>query len=210
MNEAVIESGFAKVEAGTWLTGRAQPAAWLAAATVKGLKGFIVPDRAQVQQLTTTGTAWLARSEAPFLTRLDALPDAPLKVVSSKVLVAPFEAREGAQALKLVPYSFQRALPVTRLRKGWAVMATSSRTVRVTLEDGATLSVRPEALVAWMGSDPTGFCPRLTVWDMLLPRGPKNLVFTFHGPAVVWSEGSSLPPSRRALAGGRWRRGGAA
>ena len=72
-------------------------------------------------------------------------------------------------------------------------MATASRTARLQVADGDTLSVRPEAVVAWTGNRPTGFCPKLGLWDILLPRGPKNLLLHFHGPSVVWVEGSNVP-----------------
>ena len=55
----------------------------------------------------------------------------------------------------------------------------------------ATLSARPEAVVAWTGKRPTGFCPKLSIWDILLPRGPRDLLFTFYGPGIVWIEGSN-------------------
>ena len=72
----------------------------------------------------------------------------------------------------------------------WIVMATASRTSRIAVSDGDTLSVRPDAVVAWTGQRPTGFCPKLGIWDVLLPRGPKDLLFNFHGPCIVWVEGS--------------------
>ena len=72
----------------------------------------------------------------------------------------------------------------------WVVMATASRTSRIAVDDGDTLSVRPDAVVAWTGQPPTGFCPKLGIWDVLLPRGPKDLLFSFHGPCIVWVEGS--------------------
>ena len=78
----------------------------------------------------------------------------------------------------------------------WVVMATASRTARMAVADGDTLSVRPEAVVAWTGPRPSGFCPKLGIWDVLLPRGPKDLLFTFHGPCIVWIEGA-LGPAKR-------------
>ena len=72
----------------------------------------------------------------------------------------------------------------------WVVMATRSRTTRIALADGESLGVRPEAAVAWTGPRPTGFCPRLRLLDVLLPRGPRDLLLHFHGPAIVWIEGS--------------------
>ena len=189
MDDVFIENGAAKVEAGTWLVGRAQPAAYFGTVNLSTLRGFIVPDRAAVRVAKTTAMIWCADAERPFLTRLSALPDEQLNVVSAKVLVAPAKSRVGARALKLVPLSFTRVTPITRLLQGWAVLSTKSRVTRVALEDGATLTVRPEALVAWIGKDPSGFCPRLKLLDILLPRGPRCLAYSFHGPAVVWFEG---------------------
>lgn len=197
MNEALIENGAAKVPAGAWLCGRLQPAASLGKTLCKGLKGFVVPDRAWVQAVTVDSAAWCASADAPFLTRIPALPDESLFVVSSKVLVAPLTSRVGAKTIKLVPMSFRRATPVTMFRFGWVVAATRGRVTRVALEEGETLTVRPEALVAWIGKDPSGFCPRLSVLDMLLPRGPKNLAYSFHGPCVVWFEGAAASTAER-------------
>lgn len=191
MDEALIENGAAKVSAGTWLCGRVQPVATLGRAHVRALKGWVVPDRALVRSVVTDADAWFAFADAPFLTRLSALPDAPLSVVSLKVLVAPMKSRVGAKSLKLVPMSFRRATPVTTFNFGWVVVATRSRVARLAVEEGATLTVRPEALVAWIGKSPTGFCPKLSVIDILLPRGPKNLAYSFHGPCVVWFEGAA-------------------
>lgn len=199
MDEAVLENGAAKICGGTWLMGCGQPAAFFGTMARGGLKGFVVPDRAAVRVVTTSGEAWCADAEKPFLTRLSALPDDPLNVVSSKLLVAPAGSRIGAKGLKLVPFSLRQATAVTQFRQGWAVLSTKSRVTRVVLEDGATLTVRPESLVAWVGKDPTGFCPKLTVLDILLPRGPKNLAYTFHGPAVVWFEGSAQPTFKRRM-----------
>ena len=195
--EVKVDSGWAKAEAGEWLTGRAQPAAYAGKVTVKTLRGFIVPDRSMVRAVTSDGALYCSASDAPFLTRLDALPDEPLHLVSSKLLIAPFSARSGAKAVKLIPFSFQRSTPVTEFRGGWAIAATRSRVTRVALEDGGTLTVRPDAVVAWIGKQPTGFCPRLSFWDMILPRSPRNLAYTFHGPITVWFEGCSFPLTRR-------------
>lgn len=195
MDDVFIEHGTAKVSAGEWLAGRDQPAASLGTSRIRGLKGFVVPDRAATRVVTTSSDAWFAAADRPFVARFDALPDEPLNLVSGKLLVAPLVARTAAKSVKLVPFSFNRAMPVTCFMggenvPGWAVAATRGRVTRVVLEDGGTLTVRPEAVVAWTGSNPTGFCPKLSFLDILLPRGPKNLAFTFHGPAVVWFEGS--------------------
>lgn len=190
MDEATIENGAARVAAGAWLMAVDQPTACRGTAVVRGQKGLFVRDRAFARVVETTGESWCASAARPFLTHLTALPDEPLHLVSAKLLLAPRTARIGARAVKLIPLSLRRATTVTDFRLGWAVAATRSRVTRASLEDGETLSVRPEALVAWIGKVPTGSCPRLSVFDILLPRGPKNLTFTFHGPATVWFEGS--------------------
>ena len=73
-------------------------------------------------------------------------------------------------------------------------MATRSRTTRISLDEGESLGIRPEAAVAWTGPRPTGFCPRLRLLDVLLPRGPRDLLLHFHGPAIVWIDGSEPRP----------------
>lgn len=193
MAEATIENGFARVAAGDWLMGLSQPAACLGRTTVKCLRGFVVPDRAAVRQVNCAGEAWCGAAERPFLTRLDALPDVPLVLASKKLLVAPLGARSGARCVKLIPFSFSRSLAVTEFKLGWAVAATRSRVTRVALDEGATLTVRADSVVAWTGPNPTGFCPKLSILDILLPRGPRDLAWNFHGPAVVWFEGSAVP-----------------
>jgi len=195
----VIENGAACVEAGSWLMHAGQPAASYGTTKVCGLKGFFVPDRAGIRCVTTTGRSWCSASSGPFLTLVTALPDEPFNAVSAKILVAPAAARVGGRNLRLVPMSLKSATTVTSFKQGWAVFATKSRVTRLAVADGETLSVRPEALVAWSGRDPSGFCPKLSILDLLLPRGPKNLVFSFHGPAVVWFEGSASPARRKSF-----------
>ena len=191
MTEATIESGFATVAAGDWLMGRLQPVAFAGRAATKGLKGLFVPDRAAVRVVRLSGEGRCASADAPFLTRLDALPDEPLKLASAKLLVAPLGARCGARSVRLVPLSFARSLVVTEFKGGWAVAATRGRVARVALAEGDTMFVRPESVVAWVGRDPSGFCPKLSLVDFILPRLPQNTGFTFYGPSTVWFEGSS-------------------
>ena len=185
MNAPLLEHGMAKVAAGVYLAAR-----------LAGLRGLVVPDRAALRRVETAGDAYFASAGAPFLTFLSLPSDAPLSAVSAKLLVTPLASRVRGRSLKLIPLSFARATPVTELRTGWAVLATRSRTARVALADGETLTVRPDALVAWLGRPPTGFCPKLRIWDVLLPRAPRNLSFSFHGPATVWFEGAAQPPRR--------------
>ena len=203
MNEVEIANGCAKAPKGEWLVAACQPAAYAGDCRVAGQRGLIVPDRSHLRLAVATGDVWCASAVNPFLTRLDAPPDEPVSVVSGKVLIAPKSARTGARGVKLVPMSFRRRTVVTDFRGGWAVAATRSRVTRIALEEGETLSVRPDAVVAWIGRDPTGFCRRLGMMDILLPRGPRNLVFSFHGPSVVWFEGASAAPTNMRKA--RWR-----
>ena len=211
--EATIANGFAEVGAGLWLAGRGQPAAFFGAAVRRRRKGWRVCDRAHLDLVETTGAAKCADSSRPFLTHIPCA--APVSAVSGKVLVAPSAARRDSQLVKAVPMSSKSALCVTEFAlpaegenvpggdsgaqgggktPAWVVMATASRTARVALDEGQTLSVRPEAVVAWTGKRPTGFCPKLSVWDVILPRGPRDLLFTFYGPGVVWVEGSCAVP----------------
>ena len=190
-----IANGFAEVGAGRWLMGRGQPAAFFGRAVRLRRKGWCVRDRSRLDLVETTASAKCADSMRPFLTHIPCA--APISAVSSKVLVAPESARKDAQTVKAVPLSARSALCATIFDQpegdggasAWVVMATAGRTARVQLSDGDTLSVRPEAVVAWTGKRPTGFCPKLSIWDILLPRGPRDLLFTFYGPGVVWVEG---------------------
>ena len=190
MEDAVtIEGGFAEVGAGLWLMGHGQPAAFFGKASRRGRRGWRVRDRQHLDLVETTGAAKCSDSSRPFLTLIPCA--APVFAVSSKVLLAPAGARKSARSVKLVPMSVRSAVCVTEFGSSWVVMATAGRTARVALAEDETCSVRPEAAVAWTGKMPTGFCPKLSVWDILLPRGPRDLLFTFYGPGVVWFEGSS-------------------
>ena len=212
MNEPLIERGFAVVGAGAWLFGLAQPAAVQGVFTRRSLRGFICPDRATLsivelaEQTVNEGgagdaprpsqtAAHCAAADRPFLTQIDC--GVPVSAVSDKVLVAPAPSRTGAHIVKVVPMSFARSLRVTEFASEWVVMATRSRTTRIALADGESLGVRPEAAVAWTGARPSGFCPRLRLLDILLPRGPRDLLLHFHGPSIVWIEGSEPRPLRQ-------------
>ena len=155
--------------------------------------------------------AWCSAANRPVLTRIDC--GVPVSAVSEKVLVAPAAARSGARLVRVVPMSFARSIRVTefappsdlppegspepRTDSSWVVMATRSRTTRVALADGESLGVRPEAAVAWTGARPSGFCPRMRLLDVFLPRGPRDLLLHFHGPSIVWFEGSEPRPLHR-------------
>ena len=195
---ATIQSGFAGIGAGTWLLGRGQPAAFSGEAVRRRRTGWRVADRAFLDLVETAGAARCADSTRPFLTHVPCA--APVSAVSAKVLVAPAAARAGARVVRAVPMGAGAALCVTEFGSEWVVLATASRTARIPLPEGETLSVRPEAVVAWTGRRPTGFCRKISVWDVLLPRGPRDLLFTFYGPGVVWIEGAggrrpAFPPS---------------
>lgn len=189
-----MEGGFAEVGAGAWLMGRGQPSAFFGSAVRRRRRGFLLRDRASMDLVETTSSARCADSRRPFLTHIPCA--AKISAVSSKVLVAPAAARIGAELVKAIPMSVKGAFCVTEFGGEWVVMATESRTTRLKVEDGDTLSVRPGAVVAWTGNRPTGFCPKLGLWDILLPRGPRDLLLHFHGPCVVWVEGSPDPAFR--------------
>ena len=131
-------------------------------------------------------------------------PEVSAAMLSEVAAVLPPEASPpSAGATSTAPAgatSAAAAAPTSSPQGGpsaWVVMATASRTARLSVEDGDTLSVRPEAVVAWTGQRPTGFCPKLGIWDILLPRGPKDLLYSFHGPCLVWIEGSFAGSAKR-------------
>ena len=189
MNDLVtIAGGFAETDAGSWLMGRGQPVAYFGEVTRRRRKGWLLRDRAALELAETSGSARFAATDRPFLTHIPCA--APVNAVSSKVLLAPSSARTGAETVKIVPMSIRNAIGTTVFGSGWVVMATASRTARISVEDGDTLSVRPEAVVAWTGNRPTGFVRRLGLWDILLPRQPRDMMLHFHGPCVVWLEGA--------------------
>ena len=188
MNEPKIENGFAVVEAGSWIVGRGQPSAAIGRFSVNSLKGFIVPDRRDILVLQNEGESYLSSANRPFLTHLISVEK--LAVVSSKVLVAPFTARSGANLLKIIPLSFREAMAVTRLAAGWVVAATRSRLRRIVLKDGEVLCVKREAAVAWTGKDPVGVAGRVGLRDMFVPKRKVSLALDFYGPQTVWVEGS--------------------
>lgn len=193
MNEVEIANGCAKAPAGTWLTAVNQPVAVSGECRLSALKGFLVPDRSFLRTAQAAGEIYCSSSDHPFLSRIDVPPDENVAVVSKKMLIAPASSRVGAKNIRPIPMSFRYATIVTEFRSGWAVTATRGRVSRVALEDGSVLSVRPEALVAWIGKNPTGFIRRLRAVDFFVPRLPGGLVFNFYGPGVVWFEGAAAP-----------------
>ena len=232
INAVTIDSGFAEVGAGAWLMGQAQPAAFFGEATRRRRKGWLLRDRASLSLVETTGTAKCACVSRPFLTLIPCATR--ITAVSVKILVAPAAARARDELVKVIPMSLARALVVTVFdlpsqaaegpkaaqsneltadaagaagASAWVVMATAGRTARMQVADGETLSVRPDAVVAWTGNNPTGFVRKLGVWDVLLPRGPRDLLLHFHGPCIVWAEGSGnrqagRPAARQTFCGG--------
>jgi hypothetical protein len=189
MNEPKIENGFAVVEAGSWLVGQGQPSATLGKTSINSLKGFIVPDRRELFVMQNEGESYLSSSDRPFLTHIPSVEN--LTVISSKVLVAPFEARIDAKLLKIIPFSFREAIAVTRLAVGWAVTATKSRLKRIVLKEGDILCVKRESAVAWTGKDPVGVAGRVKLRDMFIPKRKVSLQLDFYGPQIVWVEGSN-------------------
>ncbi len=188
MVPVAIEGGFAQVGAGEWLMGRSQPVACTSALRRLGRRGWFVRDRSRLVRTSFSGTAYCSDSARPFITHIPCA--APVCAVSSKVLVAPAGARSGDMFVKPVPMSLAAAFCATEFSCEWIVVATAGRTRRIVLADGDTLGVRREALVAWTGRRPTGYCPKLGVFDLILPRPPKEFMLDFHGPCIVWIEGT--------------------
>ncbi len=190
MDEAVIENGFAKVGNGTWLVGAAQPTAVLGSGAPRSLKGWLVPDRMKLRLVEVNGSASCGLATKPFLTQITCA--APLTAVSAKVLVAPANARTNGRLMRIIPFSFAHAICVTEFGSGWVVLATQSRTTRIPLEEGEMLTVRVESAVAWTTRRPTGFCPRISLKDIFLPkRRDGNMMLHFFGPGIIWLEGSN-------------------
>lgn len=190
MDEAIIENGFAKVGSGTWLVGAAQPTAILGSGKPRSLKGWLVPDRMKLHLVEVDGSASCGLATKPFLTQITCAM--PLTAVTTKLLLAPSTARSKGRLLRVIPFSFRNAICVTELTSGWVVMATQSRTTRIPLEEGEILTVRVESAVAWTTKRPTGFCPHLTLKDILIPKWREgNLMLHFYGPGIIWLEGSN-------------------
>ena len=168
--------------------GHAQPAAFFGNAVRRRRKGWRVPDRGRLELVETTAASKCSYAGRPFLTHIPCAE--PVFAISEKVLVAPAEAWGGAHTIRPIPMSLRSAICVTEFRQEWIVSATAGRTARLQVSDGDTLSARVEAVVAWTGNRPTGYCPKLGILDILLPRGPKDLLFHFYGPCLVWIEGA--------------------
>ena len=170
--------------------------------------------------------AWCAAADSPFLTLINcgvpvsAVSDKVLVAPASArtgaklVKVIPFSLARSLRVTEFAPPADHPTIrpsdhktirpsdhpttepPNHQTYSAWVVMATRSRTTRIALEEDESLGVRPEAAVAWTGARPSGFCPRLRLFDILLPRGPRDLLLHFHGPAIVWIEGSEPRPLR--------------
>lgn len=190
MNDATIENGFAKVGSGNWLVCAGQPTAVLGDCVPSSLRGWIVPDRSKLHLVKLEGEASCSCVERPFLTQVTCA--APMTVVSAKVLLAPAEARSGSRVLRVIPFSFRSAICVTEFAAQWLVLATRSRTTRIVLNEEQLLTVRLEAAVAWTTKSPTAFCPRISIWNIILPRKKDpSMLLHFYGPGIVWMEGSN-------------------
>ncbi len=161
--------------------------------TVKWYKRLFTPDRFRLKKCQASNTEiklFFSDSKRPFLTLLGAPMDSPLTVVTERLLVCPLRARIASSLQRVLPMSLKNAICTTQLQNCWCVMGTATRTTRVVLESTLDeLTVKQEAVVAWTTPEPRGFCPKLRVRDMFLPRPPKNLGLIFHGPGVVWLQG---------------------
>lgn len=186
--EPHIENGFATVAGGSYLIHSGQPAAAMGGYSQKYLRGIVVPDRRAVVVAESKDGMCLSSKKRPFLTHLAVTDE--LKVVSSKLLVAPLTARTSGRLMRVIPMSFRNAFPVTVLSSGWVVFSTASRIKRFVVEEGEILTIKQDAVVAWTGKEPRGFCPKLRLGDVLLPqKRTAALSLNFYGPALVWAEG---------------------
>ena len=195
--EAEIENGFAKVGDGEWIAAAGMPAAFKGTVSplrprrpggVSFWRGVLHPDKSRLAFLSLQGTMWCAVKARPFLTRIDL--GERVHILTEKLLLAPLASRRDSRLVRVIPFSFRGAFCVTALETGWVLTATASRVTKAVLGEDETLAVKPEAAVAWTGNAPTGFCPRLRARDLFLPRVPKCLALHFHGPSIVWFEGS--------------------
>ena len=173
---------------GAWIAAAGQPVACRGASRERGLRGLVVPDRAAYRLVETYGEAWFADAARPFLTHIPCA--APITAVAAKVLVAPAEARTGAETVRLVPMSWKGAVRTTRFEREWVIFATQSRVEKAVVGEGEVLTVRAGAAVAWTTKRPVGYVPRLRLGDVLLPRRQANLAMHFYGPGIVWFEGA--------------------
>ena len=127
-----INGGFAEVDAGSWLAGRGQPAAFSGALSRRRRTGWFLRDRSALDLVETTGRAWFADASRPFLTYIPCA--APLCAVSSKVLCAPASARAGAELVKTIPMGSKGAFAVTKFEvSSWDDMVRSVATAPISL-----------------------------------------------------------------------------
>ena len=194
----------------------------VAAAEPSNLRTFEPPAERQA-----AAAAWCSAANRPFLTRIDCgvpvsavsekvlVAPAAARSGARLVRVVPLSFARAIRVTEFAPPSDHPTVepsdhqttrppdhqttrpPDHRTDSSWVVMATRSRTTRVALADGESLGVRPEAAVAWTGARPSGFCPRMRLLDVFLPRGPRDLLLHFHGPSIVWFEGSEPRPLHR-------------
>lgn len=150
------------------------------------LKRFFTPDRFRLRLSSLEGKAWFAIPDKPFLSRLTPEGDAPISVLSANLLACPWQARTGAQVLRLLPGSTREAMCISTISSEWVIMATSSPLTQIKLEANETAACNRSAVIAWSGLTPRGFCKNLSLRDFILPRLPENLILNFTGPATIW------------------------
>ena len=153
-------------------------------------------DRFMLRHGIMKGTLWLGFQNRPYVTTLPSAGDHVI-VRSEFLLFAELSQRIRGNRLRLVPGSMRKVLTLTELQadeKGLSpVVCTASPLNEARLEEGETLHVSPNSLVAWSGCPmPTAFCSHLRFRDLFVPRLPETLTLDFTGPGRVFFQGTEL------------------
>ena len=153
-------------------------------------------DRFMLRHGIMKGTLWLGFQNRPYVTTL---PSAGENVIvrSEFLLFAELSQRVRGDRLHLVPGSMRKVFTLTELQpcEGMPspVVCTASPLNEARLEEGETLHVSPNSLVAWSGCPrPTAFCSHLRFRDLFVPRLPETLTLDFTGPGRVFFQGAAV------------------
>ena len=154
-------------------------------------------DRFMLRHGIMKGTLWLGFQNRPYVTTL---PSAGENVIvrSEFLLFAELSQRVCGDRLRLVPGSMRKVFTLTELKPNDSVQSpvvcTASPLNEARLEEGETLHVSPNSVVAWSGCPkPTAFCSHLRFRDLFLPRLPETLTLDFTGPGRVFFQGAEQP-----------------
>jgi uncharacterized protein (AIM24 family) len=159
-------------------------------------------DRFMLRHGVMKGTLWLGLQDCPFVTALPA-DNRTVTVRSEFLLFAERSRRLAGKRLHLVPGSVRNIFALTELDTAAAgapaFVCTASPLHEAQLEEGETLHLSPNALVAWGGCPkPAAFCAKLRLRDLFLPRLPDTLSLDFKGPGWVLFQGNIRPDKKSA------------